>query len=102
EFVEGEPLTGIIRAHGALPPMLASEIARQTAEGLAVAHDMGIVHRDLKPDNIMVAKGRAGADVVKVVDFAIAKAAASDNQQVTKTGMVVGTPEYMSPEQLSG
>jgi eukaryotic-like serine/threonine-protein kinase len=102
EFVEGEPLTDIIKAHGALPPMRASEIARQTAEGLAVAHDMGIVHRDLKPDNIMVAKGRGGADLVKVVDFGIAKAAASDNQKVTKTGMVVGTPEYMSPEQLSG
>jgi eukaryotic-like serine/threonine-protein kinase len=102
EFVEGQPLTDIIKQHGALPPMRASEIARQTAEGLSVAHDMGIVHRDLKPDNIMVAKGRAGADLVKVVDFGIAKAAASDEQKVTKTGMVVGTPEYMSPEQLSG
>ena len=102
EFVEGQPLTEIIRQHGALPPMRASEITRQTAEGLSVAHDMGIVHRDLKPDNIMVAKGRNGADLVKVVDFGIAKAAASDEQKVTKTGMVVGTPEYMSPEQLSG
>jgi eukaryotic-like serine/threonine-protein kinase len=102
EFVEGQPLTEIIRQHGALPPMRASEITRQTAEGLSVAHDMGIVHRDLKPDNIMVAKGRQGADLVKVVDFGIAKAAASDEQKVTKTGMVVGTPEYMSPEQLSG
>ena len=80
EFVEGKPLTEIIREHGALPPMRASEIARQTAEGLSVAHDMGIVHRDLKPDNIMVAKGRQGADLVKVVDFGIAKAAASDEQ----------------------
>jgi serine/threonine protein kinase len=102
EFVEGQPLTEIIKQHGALPPMRASEIARQVAEGLGVAHDMGIVHRDLKPDNIMVAKGRAGADLVKVVDFGIAKAAASEEQKVTKTGMVVGTPEYMSPEQLSG
>ncbi|HET9424380.1 MAG TPA: protein kinase [Gemmatimonadaceae bacterium] len=102
EFVEGEPLTNIIKQHGALPPMRASEIARQTAEGLSVAHEMGIVHRDLKPDNIMVGKGRNGADLVKVVDFGIAKAAASDEQKVTKTGMVVGTPEYMSPEQLSG
>jgi hypothetical protein len=102
EFVEGQPLTDIIKSHGALPPMRASEIARQTAEGLAVAHDMGIVHRDLKPDNIMIGKGRNGADLVKVVDFGIAKAAASDEQKVTKTGMVVGTPEYMSPEQLSG
>jgi eukaryotic-like serine/threonine-protein kinase len=102
EFVEGEPLTDIIKTNGHLPPMRATEIARQAAEGLSVAHDMGIVHRDLKPDNIMIAKGRGGADMVKVVDFGIAKAAASDNQKVTKTGMVVGTPEYMSPEQLSG
>jgi serine/threonine-protein kinase len=102
EFVEGQPLTNIIRQHGALPPMRASEIARQTAEGLSIAHEMGIVHRDLKPDNIMIAKGRNNADLVKVVDFGIAKAAASDEQKVTKTGMVVGTPEYMSPEQLSG
>jgi eukaryotic-like serine/threonine-protein kinase len=102
EFIEGEPLTEIIRQHGALPPMRASEITRQAAEGLSVAHDMGIVHRDLKPDNIMIAKGRGGADLVKVVDFGIAKAAANEAQKVTKTGMVVGTPEYMSPEQLSG
>jgi serine/threonine-protein kinase len=102
EFVEGQPLTNIIKQHGALPPMRASEIARQTAEGLSIAHEMGIVHRDLKPDNIMIARGRNNADLVKVVDFGIAKAAASDEQKVTKTGMVVGTPEYMSPEQLSG
>jgi serine/threonine-protein kinase len=102
EFVEGQPLTNVIKQHGALPPMRASEIARQTAEGLSIAHEMGIVHRDLKPDNIMIAKGRGDADLVKVVDFGIAKAAASDEQKVTKTGMVVGTPEYMSPEQLSG
>jgi serine/threonine protein kinase len=102
EFIEGEPLTEIIKQHGALPPMRASEITRQAAEGLSVAHEMGIVHRDLKPDNIMIAKGRSGADLVKVVDFGIAKAAANEAQKVTKTGMVVGTPEYMSPEQLSG
>jgi hypothetical protein len=63
---------------------------------------MGIVHRDLKPDNIMLAKNRDGSDCVKVVDFGIAKAANNEAQKVTKTGMVVGTPEYMSPEQLAG
>ncbi|MGH7623886.1 MAG: serine/threonine protein kinase, partial [Gemmatimonadaceae bacterium] len=66
------------------------------------AHDMGIVHRDLKPDNIMLARQRDGADLVKVVDFGIAKAQGGDGQKVTKTGLVVGTPEYMSPEQLAG
>ncbi len=102
EFVDGPPLTNIIEQQGALPPKRAAEIVRQTAEALAVAHDMAIVHRDLKPDNIMVARTRDGGDLVKVVDFGIAKAAGNEAQKVTKTGLVVGTPEYMSPEQLSG
>jgi eukaryotic-like serine/threonine-protein kinase len=102
EFVDGPPLTSVIEQQGALAPKRAAEIVRQTAEALAVAHDMGIVHRDLKPDNIMVAKTRDGGDLVKVVDFGIAKAAGNEAQKVTKTGLVVGTPEYMSPEQLAG
>lgn len=102
EFVDGPPLKSVIEQAGALSPKRAAEIVRQTAEALAVAHDMGIVHRDLKPDNIMLAKTRDGDDLVKVVDFGIAKAAGNDAQKVTKTGLVVGTPEYMSPEQLSG
>jgi eukaryotic-like serine/threonine-protein kinase len=102
EFIEGPSLTKVIEDLGALPPLRAADITRQAAEALAVAHDMGIVHRDLKPDNIMIARGRDGADVVKVVDFGIAKAGNAENQKVTKTGMVVGTPEYMSPEQLAG
>ncbi len=102
EFIEGPALTKVIEDAGSLPPLRAAEITRQASEALSVAHDMGIVHRDLKPDNIMLAKGREGVDVVKVVDFGIAKAGADEGQKVTKTGMVVGTPEYMSPEQLSG
>jgi len=102
EFVEGPPLTSLIEQQGALPPLRAADIARQTADALTVAHDMGIVHRDLKPDNIMVARNRDGSDLVKVVDFGIAKAADNEKQKVTKTGLVVGTPEYMSPEQLAG
>jgi len=87
---------------GALPPERAAEITRQAGEALAVAHEMGIVHRDLKPDNVMIAKNRDGSDLVKVVDFGIAKAAGVESQKVTRTGLVVGTPEYMSPEQISG
>ena len=102
EFIEGQSLTALVESVGALPPARAANIAKQAADGLAVAHDMGIVHRDLKPDNIMIAKRRDGTDLVKVVDFGIAKAAGAENQKVTKTGLVVGTPEYMSPEQLSG
>ena len=103
EFIEGEALTDLVNREGALSPKRAAEIARQTAEALEAAHEFGIVHRDLKPDNIMIAKNRDGSDLAKVVDFGIAKAAGGDEKQnVTKTGLVVGTPEYMSPEQLSG
>jgi len=102
EFIEGETLTEIVKAHGALSPQRAAGITRQAAEGLYVAHHMGIVHRDVKPDNIMVSKDRDGLDQVKVVDFGIAKASGSESQKVTRTGMVIGTPEYMSPEQLAG
>ncbi len=102
EFIEGESLTSLIEKNGSLAAPRAANIIHQAADALAVAHDYGIVHRDLKPDNIMIAKDRDGADVVKVVDFGIAKASSSDAQKVTKTGLVVGTPEYMSPEQLAG
>ena len=102
EFIEGSSLTSLIEKGGSLPAPRAASIVHQTADALQVAHDAGIVHRDLKPDNIMVAKNRDGSDQVKVVDFGIAKASSSDAQKVTKTGLVVGTPEYMSPEQLAG
>ena len=102
EFIEGQSLTSLIEKNGALAAPRAASIIHQAADALAVAHDYGIVHRDLKPDNIMIAKGRDNSDQVKVVDFGIAKASSSDAQKVTKTGLVVGTPEYMSPEQLAG
>ncbi len=103
EFVEGEPLTDVLARDGALPPVRAAHVFFQVADALQAAHDLGIVHRDLKPDNIMITHRRDGSDVVKVVDFGIAKAVGGDeSQKVTKTGLVVGTPEFMSPEQLSG
>jgi len=104
EFIEGRSLSNVVDTEGALPPARAGNIVRQAAEALQVAHDQAIVHRDIKPDNIMVIQAKDGSDVVKVVDFGIAKAVAGDEtgQKVTKTGLVVGTPEYMSPEQLSG
>jgi len=102
EYVEGQPLTAIVEASGTLPPARAASIIKQTASALDAAHERGIIHRDLKPDNIMIARNRDGTDLVKVVDFGIAKSAHGTGQKVTKTGLVVGTPEYMSPEQLAG
>lgn len=102
EFIDGDALSAVIEKNGALPAPRAASIIHQSADALQVAHDYGIVHRDLKPDNIMIARARDGSDMVKVVDFGIAKASSSDAQKVTKTGLVVGTPEYMSPEQLAG
>jgi serine/threonine protein kinase len=104
EFIEGEPLTDLLEREGALPLARAADIFRQTADALQAAHDLGIVHRDLKPDNIMLSRKKGGGDTVKVVDFGIAKAVGGDDagQKVTKTGLVIGTPEFMSPEQLSG
>ncbi len=104
EYIEGHSLKDLVEDEGALPAPRAANIIRQAADALQAAHDLGIVHRDIKPDNIMVIQGRDGADIVKVVDFGIARAVGGDEpgQKVTKTGLVVGTPEYMSPEQLSG
>jgi serine/threonine-protein kinase len=104
ELVEGETLAELAAASGPMPVTRAVPIVRQVAAGLQAAHDLGIVHRDLKLDNIMVA---AAGDprTVKLVDFGIAKAmeAVGDaTQRVTRTGFVVGTPEYMAPEQLAG
>lgn len=102
EFVEGESLAAVLdRVHG-IPEQQALELASQVADGLSAAHEMGIVHRDLKPDNIMVCHSKSGKLRVKVVDFGIAKATQGGRQTVTRAGYVVGTPAYMSPEQILG
>ena len=103
EYVEGEPLTRLLERETMLPPQRAVDIAHQVAEALVAAHELGIVHRDLKPDNIIIAPGRNGRDIAKVVDFGIAKAIEeAPSESLTRTGLVIGTPEYMSPEQLLG
>jgi len=95
ELLDGRELRDLIRG-GSLPPSEAVEIAAQVAEALAVAHDRGVVHRDVKPGNIMVlSDGR-----VKVMDFGIARL--RDPDVKTATGMMLGSPRYMSPEQVSG
>ena len=86
EYIEGEPLTKIMERTGALPPARAADIARQVAEALEAAHELGIVHRDLKPDNIMIATAKDGRDVVKVVDFGIAKAQGGRGKRSPRPG----------------
>ncbi|MBC7894579.1 MAG: serine/threonine protein kinase, partial [Cytophagaceae bacterium] len=103
EYVPGKTLRSILEAEQRLHMARAANLVYQVAEGLDAAHRINIVHRDLKPDNIMVVTDDQGVDRAKVVDFGIAKAADAGGQtRLTRTGTVVGTPEYMSPEQVLG
>lgn len=105
EFLDGEPLSDRIRRFGRLTPQQTAPLGRQLLRGLAAAHAAGIVHRDLKPDNIYVLKEKAGVpDFVKIIDFGISKfqPLSGDAMKMTRTGAVMGTPYYMSPEQASG
>lgn len=103
EFVPGETLKDLLQREGRLSVERSVIIGCQVASALQAAHEAGIVHRDLKPGNIMIAQTRDGSDAVKVVDFDIAKGPAEgEGEEVTRLGFVVGTPEYMSPEQLMG
>jgi len=103
EYVDGQPLSRILAREAPLSVERALDLARQIADGLGAAHELGIVHRDLKPDNILVTRTRTGREVPKVVDFGIAKAVQdTTGESLTRTGLVIGTPEFMSPEQLLG
>ena len=100
ELVEGGDLADLLRQRGQLPPDEALPLLRQIAAALDYAHSHGIIHRDVKPANILLEDDGRGGWSVKVVDFGIARAQeAGDGARLTKTGMIVGTPEYMSPEQ---
>jgi serine/threonine-protein kinase len=103
EFLEGRPLSSIIKRDGPLPLPRVARIIRQAAEALNAAHQLGIVHRDFKPDNVIICQ-RTGQEVVKVLDFGIAKQIRVDpkHEALTQTGFVLGTPQYMSPEQVLG
>jgi serine/threonine-protein kinase len=102
EYVEGQNLRQLVEESHGLPMQRAAIVVRQVAEGLAAAHRMQIVHRDLKPDNILMTRDHFGGDVAKIVDFGIAKSVESRSTNVTGTGFLIGTPTYMSPEQVSG
>ena len=102
EYVEGRPLRAVLDAdvaqYGAMPADKALKITSDVLAALEVSHEMGLVHRDIKPGNVMMNK----RNVVKVMDFGIARAMQSGVTSMTQTGMVVGTPQYLSPEQALG
>jgi serine/threonine-protein kinase len=105
EMLQGEDLADVLAKQGALPPERAALIVYQCCHALAAAHDKGIVHRDLKPENIFLISRDGSPDFVKVVDFGVAKMSeqeVSSPRRLTRSGMIFGTPEYMSPEQAAG
>jgi len=112
ELLDGENLAQVIK-RGALPWRRAATIARDIALGLGHAHEQGVIHRDLKPENVVILRRGKGRQLVKVLDFGLAKlmheagphGAGGDDEpgrSLTRTGVVFGTPEYMSPEQAEG
>lgn len=103
EFLKGRTLTLVLRQDGVLQQARACKIIRQVCGSLADAHAAGIIHRDLKPDNIFLSAVGGDPDWVKVLDFGVAKLANSEGAgTLTQTGMIFGTPKYMSPEQAEG
>src|SRR5262249_52888391 len=108
EYVEGTDLSRLVKESGALPVAEACEYVRQAALGLAHAHERGLVHRDIKPANLLVTRGPAGERpgagkaVVKILDMGLARlqgGAGPRDTGLTQEGQVVGTPDYLAPEQ---
>ena len=102
ELCAGMSLKDLMVAEGPLAPRRAVRLCRAIAGALALAHKNRIVHRDLKPHNVMVAHDAEGQETPKLLDFGIAKAVETDGATLTSTGMVLGTPRYLSPEQAKG
>ncbi len=104
ELLEGETLRASLRRTGRLPLEHVLRVVEQIAAGVGKAHAVNVVHRDLKPENVFLARSDGGPEIVKVLDFGIAKVTASPHaaDQLTRTGAALGTPQYMSPEQVEG
>jgi serine/threonine-protein kinase len=105
EYLHGKDLADVVRQQGRLPIKLAVEYVMQACEALASAHSIGTVHRDIKPENLFLTRHAEGVEVVKVLDFGISKVALATTatqiqRQFVKTNMPMGTPAYMSPEQI--
>ncbi|WP_437755863.1 serine/threonine protein kinase [Sorangium sp. So ce1389] len=101
EFLEGETLFRRLRKAGRLSAPDAMGIARQIARGLREAHKHGVVHRDLKPSNVMLVPGEDTGELVKILDFGLVKVLADDSEELTQQGSFLGSPRFMSPEQIS-
>jgi serine/threonine-protein kinase len=101
EFLEGEELGDFLERVGKIPAGLAVHIARQICQALGAAHARGVVHRDMKPENIFLT-GPITHPTVKVIDFGISKVGDAGGTALTRTGMIMGTPSYMAPEQARG
>jgi len=104
EMLEGESLAGRLSKVSSLPPWEVAKILGQVGKALSLAHQRGVVHRDLKPDNVFLAR-EGDEEIAKVLDFGIAKATGSmstSGGMQTRTGAMLGTPYYMSPEQMQG
>ncbi len=103
EFLAGQSLTDLVRREAPMAPERVLTICIQIADALSASHNRGIVHRDLKPDNVMLLQRGRERDFVKVLDFGIAKLTGNQaGSSRTRTGIVMGTPSYMSPEQCEG
>src|SRR5262245_32935026 len=103
ELLDGTSLGQVVR-RGPVPAARAAAIATAIAEALEHAHEQGVIHRDLKPDNVLLVRRPRGRELVKVVDFGLAKLVhdGSLGPAITRDGTVFGTPEYMAPEQAEG
>ncbi|MFZ5785701.1 MAG: serine/threonine-protein kinase, partial [Acidobacteriota bacterium] len=104
EFLPGQSLAQIQERERRVSWRLAEPILQQTLDALAAAHDLGIIHRDIKPENILVVPQDGGGVVVKILDFGIAKSVGlgPEGERLTRAGSVMGTPEYIAPEQIRG
>lgn len=102
ELVEGRSIAEAVETDGPMDEKRVTRIALQICAGLQAAHEMGVVHRDLKPGNIILKRSDSQGDDVKIIDFGIAKVADNNLIKATNTGEIIGSPAYMSPEQVRG
>jgi len=102
EYLIGQDLKAYLHKHGKLPLEEAVSFVLQAIDAVSEAHSLGIIHRDLKPSNLFLTKRRDGTSCIKVLDFGIAKEISAKDAELTKSGATLGSPLYMSPEQMAG